>query len=106
MKMLNADCDRICVENPTPSKRFNLPIHSQVIEPYFFGDKAKKRTCLWLKNLPPLIPTDIVTDYSPTTELGNWYNTGGKERQKNRSKIFWGVARAMAAQWGGDLDVH
>jgi hypothetical protein len=100
MLFYNADCDFICVENPTPSKIYELPLPSQVIQPYMFGHPVKKRTLLWLKGLPPLKPTAIV---EPTTNCkvpGNWYNKGGKDRQRNRSKTFPGIAKAMAEQWG------
>ncbi len=103
MMFYNADCERIAIENPTPSRVYELPKCSQVIQPYQFGHPTKKRTQLWLKGLQPLIPTDVV---EPTTNCkvpGNWYNKGGKERQKNRAKTFPGIAKAMAEQWAGRL---
>ena len=100
MKFISADCDRIVVENPTPMTIWNLPKYTQAIQPYFFGEPFKKRTCLWIKGLKPLVPTNIVENAEPTTVAGNWYNKGGKDRARNRSKTFWGVARAMATQWG------
>ena len=99
MKLLNAPIDRICVENPVQSKIFNIPKYTQIIEPYFFGDPFKKKTCLWLKNLPPLEPTNII-DNPESTCTAKWYNKGGKDRQKNRSKTFKGIAKAIATQWG------
>ena len=99
MKLLNADIPKICVENPTSIKRFELPPYSQIIQPYEHGDPFKKRTCLWLKNLPVITPTNIIQG-EPTTKIGGWYNKGGKDRQKNRSKTFPGIAKAMAEQWG------
>ena len=60
MEFLNADCERICVENPVPSKIYNLPRYTQTIQPYEFGHPYSKRTCLWLKNLPKLVPTETV----------------------------------------------
>lgn len=99
LKLLNANIPKIVVENPTPSKRFNLPDYSQVIQPYEHGDPFKKRTCLWIKNLPLLKQTNIVRG-EPTSIPGNWFNKGGKDRQKNRSKTFPGIANAMAEQWG------
>lgn len=62
-----------------------------------------KKTCLWLKGLPKLQPTDVVTENKreSTKIAGNWFNKGGKERQKNRAKTFPGIAKAMAEQWGG-----
>ena len=59
--ILNADCEKIVVENPTPMKVFELPKYNQVIEPFMFGHPYKKRTCLWLKGVPQLTPTEIVT---------------------------------------------
>jgi hypothetical protein len=98
MKLLNAPIKRICIENPVQSKIFNIPKYNQVIEPYYFGDPFKKKTCLWLKNLPHLKPTNIIKNPESTT-TAKWYNSGGKDRQKNRSKTFIGIARAIASQW-------
>jgi hypothetical protein len=67
---------------------------------HYFGDPFKKKTCLWLKNLPPLESTDIINKPQSTKIAGNWYNKGGKDRQKNRSKTFKGIAKAIATQWG------
>lgn len=105
--ILDAECDKICVENPAPLKHFKLPKYTQIIEPYQFGHPWKKRTCLWLKGLPPLVPTEIV---EPT---GCWVIEGGgstcrvklksgnaAKSAKERSKTFLGIARAMAEQWG------
>lgn len=105
MTILNVNCDRICVENPVPSKVYNLPPYTQIIHPYQFGHVESKRTCLWLKGLPKLIPTNIISKELriSTKILGNWYNIGGKERQKNRSKTFHGIAKAMAEQWGKEI---
>ncbi len=100
MKLLNAPIEKICIENPVQSKIFNIPKYNQVIEPYYFGDPFKKKTCLWLKNLPPLESTDIINKPQSTMIAGNWYNKGGKDRQKNRSKTFKGIAKAIATQWG------
>ena len=100
MKLLNAPIEKICIENPVQSKIFNIPKYNQVIEPYYFGDPFKKKTCLWLKNLPPLESTDIINKQQSTKIAGNWYNKGGKDRQKNRSKTFKGIAKAIATQWG------
>ena len=107
--ILNADCDKIVVENPTPMKVFELPKYSQVIEPFMFGHPYKKRTCLWLKGVPELKPTDIVTE-----NIVSWVSGGSKDKNgnprkreatkfrdaKTRSKTFEGVANAMAEQWG------
>lgn len=67
------------------------------------GTLCKKKTCLWIKGALPLLkPTNIVTERESTKVAGNWFNKGGKDRQKNRAKTFPGIAKAMAEQWGGD----
>lgn len=99
MSLYNAPIKRICIENPTPSKIFGLPEHTQAIQPFEYGEPYKKRTLLWLKGLEPLEPTNIVNAAESTKIAGNWFNKGGKERQKNRSKTFQGIADAMANQW-------
>ena len=107
MQFVNADCDKICIENPTPLKIVGLPKESQVIQPYQFGHPYSKRTLLWLKGLPELKPTKILTEYTPYLPS----NTGGFARgkggsrgvahnAKDASKTFSGIARAMAEQWG------
>ena len=104
---INAKAKKIAVENPTPFKIFNLPKPTQAIQPYEYGHNFSKRTLLWLKNLPQLKPTDIVSDYKPLLPS----NTGGKKRGqklnrgfvhngKDASKTFKGIAKAMAEQWG------
>lgn len=100
LKLINAPIHKICVENPQPCKMFNLPSHTQVIQPWQFGHPFSKRTLLWLKNIPELIPTNITQERQSTKIAGNWFNKGGKERQKNRAKTFQGIANAMAEQWG------
>ena len=107
MNFYNADCDRICIENPTPLKVVGLPKGSQVIQPYMFGDPYSKRTLLWLKGLPELKPTNVLKDFVPYLPS----NTGGFSRgkggsrgvahnAKDASKTFPGIAKAMAEQWG------
>ena len=107
MQFMNADCDKICIENPTPLKIVGLPKESQVIQPYQFGHPYSKRTLLWLKGLPELKPTNILAEYTPYLPS----NTGGFARgkggsrgvahnAKDASKTFSGIARAMAEQWG------
>ena len=107
LKFLNADCERICVENPVPLKIVGLPEPSQKIQPYQFNHPFSKLTCLWLKNLPLLIPTGILIEYKPFLPS----NTGGFARgkggsrgvvhnAKDASKTFEGLAAAMAEQWG------
>ena len=99
-KLLNAPIEKICVENPVQSRVFDIEKYTQTIEPYYFVHPFKKKTCLWLKNLPLLEPTNLLEKPQSTKVAGNWFNKGGKERQKNRSKTFQGVADAMADQWG------
>ena len=109
MAMLNADCLRVAVENPIPSSIYDLPKYNQVIQPYQFGEPWSKKTCLWLKGLEPLQPTNIVEDYKPYCSSGSYSGTHnpkykGASRKggiaKSRSKTFPGIARAMAEQWG------
>lgn len=105
-----ADCEKIAVENPVGcmSTFFRKP--DQIVYPYMFGDPERKGTCLWLKGLPKLKPTNIVEPNIVTYKNGKgtdspWHiNTLGlpkEERAKMRSKTFPGIAKAMAEQWGG-----
>jgi hypothetical protein len=105
--MMDAKCERIAVENPTPLKIFNLPPHTQAIQPFQFGHPYSKRTLLWLKNLPKLVPINVLENYTPFLPS----NTGGKKRgqsysigisknAKQSSNTFHGIAEAMAQQWG------
>ncbi len=107
--ILNADCEKICVENPRPLKIVGLPVPTQVIQPYQFGHPYSKATCLWLKGLPPLKPTKVLTEYKPflPSNTGAFSRGGGGSRgvahdAKTASKTFEGVGRAMAEQWAGD----
>ena len=114
MKFVNADCDKKAIENPIGimSTKYRKP--DQIIQPWQFGDKYSKSTCLWLKNLPLLVPTKIVEK----GEFIEWIDKNGKkkrqakwfyealrnsknaeERAKIRSKTFPGIANAMATQW-------
>lgn len=103
MAIYNADCPRICIENPTPSKIYELPEKTQIIQPYQFGHPYSKRTQLWLKGLPLLQPTNIVK-VEASCRTADWFNKGGRDRQRNRSKTFSGIAKAMAEQWCGKVD--
>lgn len=124
-QFLNADCEKIAVENPVGiisgdyiikwfpdlAQKYDLPRkQSQIIQPYEYGHPCKKSTCLWLKNLPLLQPTEIVEP-----DLVSYTCKNGKkvtfsrhmvqgfengERAKSRSKTFPGIAAAMAEQWG------
>ena len=108
MQMILANAERVAVENPVGimSSCYRLP--DQIIQPYQFGNPSKKTTCLWLRNLPKLIPTEIVTpelvEYKcsngKTVRFSADYGSGGGEHGKRRSKTYPGIAKAMAEQWG------
>ena len=95
-KLLDAPIDKICLENPISiiSSRIRKP--DQIIQPWQFGHPETKATCLWLKNLPKLTPTDIVEGREARVhKMGPSPN-----RWKERSRTYEGIANAMAAQWG------
>ena len=106
LQFLNADCPRIAIENPIPLKIVGLPMESQRIQPYQFGEPFSKLTYLWLKNLPLLMPTNVCDSYKPylpsrtSHNAGTSYNKGTAQGSKMRSKTFPGIAKAMAEQWG------
>lgn len=105
MQFVNADCEKIAIENQVGAMSTAYRKPDQIIQPWMFGDPFEKTTCLWFKNLKNLEPTGIVTPpprhiTSRGNSLPEWYSKGGKDRQKNRSKTFPGVAKAMADQWG------
>ena len=108
---LNLKCDKVVIENPINiisgdyvlkhfpdlAQKYNLPIKpTQIIQPWQFGHGETKATCLWVKGLPPLKPTNIVGG----REQRIWKMPPGEERAKLRSKTFPGIAKAMAEQWG------
>lgn len=118
MEFANADCPRIAIENPIGimSTKYRKP--DQIIQPWMFGDKYTKSTCLWLKGLPKLKPTNLVEH----GEYFEWIDKNGRkkrqpkwfyeslkkaktpeERSIIRSKTFPGIALAMANQWAGEL---
>jgi hypothetical protein len=96
MWLLGLDIPRICVENPMPIIHVNLPAPTQSIQPWQFGHGEVKKTCLWLKNLPPLQPTNIVEGREAKVHRAS----PGPNRWKERSRTFEGIAAAMAEQWG------
>jgi len=109
MILANTDIDKIAIENPVGvmSSRWRKP--DQIICPTMFGHKEPKKTCLWLKNVPKLTPTNIVKpeyhECASGKRMPKWYayadkSKGQAERAKIRSKTFPGVAKAMSAQWG------
>lgn len=107
MMFYNANCERIAIENPTPSRIFELPEKTQVIQPWQFGHPFTKRTQLWLKGLPELKPTEIVEPERTWCPSGSYSKKHGEkhrgmfttDRARNRSKTFPGIAKAMAEQW-------
>jgi len=109
MSFAKNDCDKIVIENPVGimSSKYRKP--DQIIQPYMFGDPFEKKTCLWLKGLSKLEPTNQVepskrTVFKSGKSIPEWYAEAWKlpkkERSKVRSKTFPGIAEAMAAQWG------
>lgn len=98
MQFINADCDKICVENPlgVMSTVFRSP--DQIIHPYYFGDPYAKRTCLWLKGLQPLTATCYCHNFKRGW-VESCFHLESSERQRVRSKTFPGVAAAMADQF-------
>lgn len=129
LKFFDADCEHVCVENPVNivsgeyvktwfpdiAEKYQLPIKPiQTIQPYMFGHPTSKKTCLWLKGLPVLWPTEVVEvgdvreftlkrgkNAGKKVRFSDWYNrTEDGDRAKHRSKTFPGIAKAMAEQWG------
>lgn len=114
MRFVEADCDKIAIENPVGiiSTVYRKP--DQIIQPYEYGHHARKATCLWLKGLPKLTPTNIVDPgeilnggYSVgahadgRSDSGKWLRYSDPELAKIRSRTFSGIAKAMSEQWGG-----
>jgi hypothetical protein len=97
--LLAAPIERIALENPVSviSSRIRKP--DQIVQPFHFGDPFRKTTCLWLKNLPKLEPTNDLG----TGEQKCWREAPHPDRWKNRSRTYPGFAAAMAAQWGGRI---
>lgn len=105
--LMDAPIPRICIENPVSIISTHIRKPDQIIQPYQFGHSVKKTTCLWLKNLPKLVPTKIVEPEITTLKTGAKFSTwdykismNHKERAHLRSKTFPGIAAAMATQWG------
>jgi hypothetical protein len=115
-KLMNVNIPKIAIENPISVISSHIRKPDQIIQPYWFGDSASKSTCLWLKNLPKLTPTDIVSKgefkewidkkTGKTKRQALWYYEAlqqaknSAERRTLRSKTFKGIAEAMANQWG------
>jgi hypothetical protein len=109
MLFTNLNSPKVVIENPVGimSKLYRKP--DQIIQPWWFGDPFEKRTCLWLKGVPPLVATNEVepaprSEYASGRTMPTWYADAWKlppaERSKARSKTFPGIAKAMAEQWG------
>jgi site-specific DNA-cytosine methylase len=94
--LMNAPIDKIAIENPVSVISSQIRKPDQTIQPWQFGHGETKRTCLWLKGLPKLTPTDIVDG----REQRIWKMPPSPDRWKERSKTFTGIANAMADQWG------
>lgn len=113
MLFYNCKCNKVVIENPKPLKVIGLPEPSQIVQPYMFGEPFSKKTLLWIKGLPNLEPTNILTEWQP------FINGGGSKRiktefkgkkfansAKSRSKTFRGIAKAMAEQWSNYLTTN
>ena len=109
MAFANSDCEKIAIENPVGVMSSEWRKPDQIINPWQFGDSFEKKTCLWLKGLPKLIPTNIVEipprkKFDSGKTMPAWYaeawHLPKEERAKLRSKTFPGIAKAMAEQWG------
>lgn len=124
LRFLTLECNKICIENPVNiisgnyiekwypdlTEKYHLPVKpTQIIHPWQFGHPYEKTTCLWIKGLPNLKPTNIVqpeerTVFKSGKTMGKWFADSFKlppeERSKVRSKTFEGIAKAMAEQWG------
>lgn len=101
MRFADCDCPRVAIENPVGIMSTHYRKPDQIIQPWQFGHGETKATCIWLRGLPPLHPTEIVSG----REQRIWRMAPGPERAKERSKTFPGIARAMAEQWAGDTEI-
>lgn len=105
-----ADCERVVIENPVPSRIFEFPEPTQIVQPYEYGDPYTKKTLLWLRGVPPLKPTRVVEPLATWCPSGSYSVKHAEkhrgvfttDRARNRSKTFPGIAAAMAEQWGVD----
>lgn len=108
-KLLSAPIKHIALENPIGCISTRIRKPDQIIQPWQFGHDASKSTCLWLKNLPPLLPTKIISPrmVAGAKRWGNQTDSGqnklgpSDDRWKIRSETYSGIAAAMASQWGG-----
>jgi len=96
---MDAPVKRIAIENPISVISSKIRKPDQIIQPWMFGQGETKATCLWLKNLPKLKPTNIVTGRVAAVHK----EPPGPDRWKNRSRTYLGIAEAMGSQWGGGI---
>lgn len=100
-RLFNAKIEKIAMENPVGVLSTYIGKPSQIIQPYDFGDPFSKQTCLWLKGIPPLLPTSIVDKgIFKTTPSGKRISEWYSNNKKSRDLTFPGIADAMANQWG------
>lgn len=108
-KLMDAPIEKICIENPVSCISSAIRKPDQIIQPYEYGEDASKKTCLWLKNLPKLTPTQMVEPRITKDGKKRWANqtdsgqnklAPSKDRAKKRSKTYDGIANAIADQWG------
>ena len=105
--LMNAPINRICIENPISIISTAIRKPDQIIQPWMFGHDASKSTCLWLKNLPPLVPTHYIEPrvvngkqrWGNQTDSGQNRLSPSPDRWKERSRTYQGIANAMANQW-------
>ncbi len=100
LMIANRNCKRIAIENPIGIMSTYYKKPDQIIQPYQFGDSFKKTTCLWLKNLEPLQPTNLVNAGEFVIHGGKKFPKWYSNRTRDRDKTFPGIALAMAEQWG------
>ena len=104
--LMDAPCDRICIENPISIISSKIRKPDQIIQPWMFGHPEKKSTCLWLKGLPKLTPTNDVSEDMKTLPKSVTERIHrmppGPDRWKERSRTYQGIADAMAQQWGAE----
>ena len=117
MMLANAPIEKIAIENPVGIISSRWRKSDQIVQPFMFGDQARKTTCLWLKKLPHLVPTDMVDEgeriyFKSGKSQPKWYSDAfvkaksNEERQTLRSKTFPGFARAMAEQWSVEYNTE
>jgi site-specific DNA-cytosine methylase len=107
MKLYNSNIAKIAIENPRGKLNNYWRCPDQIIQPWWFGDPFSKATCLWLKNIPPLMATNICSEFrtfmpsnTGGAKRGQKHTKGIPKNQREASKTFPGIAKAMAEQWG------